>query len=248
MININEKVKNYNGKNTFIIGLKPGLSKYGRLTDKQSDAASKILEAEERTKELVIDELPEDLKSIMMYDGNNAFLLKMQDQYKTWRKLSPKQIEAAIRQINKDSNVVKDFVFPLNNESITLKRGIALKIKKEYNFEFMPILVDVVKTTKISQKAVKIVAKLTKENGNICRCCGATLTDHFSMITGIGPICSKNLGVKYIKSETELQRFKDDLVNKIDEIGEFEFWLPKSQIKEYIGGGKFKFIASKMWS
>lgn len=246
MTNINEKVKNYNGKNTFINSLKPGLSKYGRLTDKQIAAASKILTSEE--KDVVSEELSEDLKRIMSYEGTNNFLLKIQEQYRTWKSLTEKQIEASIRQLGKESSVVKDFVFPLNNESITLKRSFALKIKKEYGFQFMPILVDVVKTTKISQKAVKIVAKLTKENGDICRCCGATLTDHFSMITGIGPICSKNLGVKYIKSEMEIQRFREDLVSKIDEIGEFEFWLPKSQVKEYIGGGKFKFISSKMWN
>jgi hypothetical protein len=246
MINVIEKVKSYNGQDTFLKSLSQNLHKYGRLTEKQMNLATRILMSEEKTKEINMDELPENIKKIMMYEGPNDFVHNIKEQYTKWRSLTEKQISSAIRQIEKEGNPVIDFVFPLNNESITLKRGIALKIKKEYGFQFMPILVDVVKTTKLSKKAIKIVAKLTKQNGDVCRCCGATLTDHFSMITGIGPICSKNLGVKYIKNSTELKRFEQELSDKIDEIGEFEFWLPKSQIKEYIGKGKLKFIATKM--
>jgi hypothetical protein len=246
MINVIEKVKSYNGQDSFLKSLSHNLHKYGRLTEKQVNLASRILMSEEKTKDISMDELPEDIKKIMMYEGPNDFVQNIKEQYIKWRSLTEKQVSSAIRQIEKEGNPVIDFVFPLNNESIALKRGIALKIKKEYGFQFMPILVDVVKTTKLSKKAIKIVAKLTKQNGDVCRCCGATLTDHFSMITGIGPICSKNLGVKYIKSSEELKRFEQELSDKIDEIGEFEFWLPKSQIKEYIGKGKLKFIATKM--
>ena len=34
-INIEEKVRNYKGVNTFIKNIRPGLLKYGRLTPKQ---------------------------------------------------------------------------------------------------------------------------------------------------------------------------------------------------------------------
>jgi hypothetical protein len=112
----------------------------------------------------------------------------------------------------------------------------------------MPILVDLVGTTHISAKAVRVRAKLTKENGDVCRCCGAELTDEFSILTGMGPICAKNLRLKYIKDKVEAARFHEELALRIEEIGEFEFWLPKSQIKEYVQGGRFKFLAERFYN
>ncbi len=38
------------------------------------------------------------------------------------------------------------------------------------------------------------------------------------------------------------------LALRIEEIGEFEFWLPKSQIKEYVQGGRFKFLAERFYN
>ena len=184
----------------------------------------------------------------MKYEGSNEFVLDIKNKFVMYRNLTERQISTAVKSIKREKNPSKVLDIKLNNESVQLKRGIALKIKKEYGLEFMPILVDLVKTTMISQKAVKVVAKLTKENGDVCRCCGATLTDDKSMITGLGPICSKNLGVPYIKDQEDLNRFKMDLNKRIDEIGEFEFWLPKTQIKEYVGRGRMEFITKHLYN
>ena len=81
-----------------------------------------------------------------------------------------------------------------------------------------------------------------------CRCCGAELTDEFSILTGIGPICSKNLGVRYIKNKNEVERYKVELAERIEQIGEFEFWLPKSQIREYVSNKRFKFLAERFYN
>jgi hypothetical protein len=247
MTNVEQKVREYKGTNTFIKNIQPSLSKWGRLTQKQYDIANKILLKEERQGIIVIDELSDDLKTIMTYEGGNEFVLKMKVMYETYRVISDRQIAAAIRQIKKEKSPAKNINIPLNNESIKLKRGIALKLKNDYGLEFMPILVDLVKATKITEKAVRVSVKLTEENGDVCRCCGLELTDPFSILTGMGAICARHLGVKYIKDKNEVERFRVELKERIQEIGEFEFWLPKTQVREYVGEKRFRFIIERLW-
>ena len=247
MTNVEQKVREYKGTNTFIKNIQPSLFKWGRLTQKQYDIASKILLKEEKQGPINVDELSEDLKAILTYEGGNEFVIKMQTQYQTWRSLTERQVASAIRQIKKEKSPARDINISLNNESIKLRRGIALKLKEEYGLEFMPILVDLVKATKISEKAVRVSVKLTEENGDVCRCCGLELTDQFSILTGMGATCARNLRVKYIKDKNEVERFKAELRERIEEVGEFEFWLPKTQIREYVDEKRFKFIVERLW-
>jgi hypothetical protein len=37
------------------------------------------------------------------------------------------------------------------------------------------------------------------------------------------------------------------LKERIEEVGEFEFWLPKTQIREYVDEKRFKFIVERLW-
>jgi nucleoside-triphosphatase THEP1 len=62
-----------------------------------------------------------------------------------------------------------------------------------------------------------------------------TLTDEFSMLTGMGKICAKHVGVEYITDKSQAQRFREEYLKRVDEIGEMEFWVPKSQIKKWDG-------------
>ena len=243
-----QKVRNYQGNNKFLNSLKESLTRYSSLTQRQCDIAEKSLRNLERNGELVIENLYEDLQLIMNYTGSNEFILKMKDQYTQWRNLSDRQISAAVKSIKKEKTPTIEIRVDLKNESIRIKRGIALKIKEEYGLEFMPILVDLVGTTHISSKAVRVRAKLTKENGDVCRCCGAELTDEFSILTGMGPVCAKHLKVKYIKDKVEVARFHEELALRVEEIGEFEFWLPKTQIREFVQSGRFKFLAERFYN
>ena len=243
-----QKIRNYTGTNQFLNNLKQSLTKYPHLTQRQTEAANKIFMNIERNGEIVIENLSENLQKIMNYNGSNEFVLKMKEDYTKWRRLSDSQIASAVRTITKEKNPTQELRIDLKNESIKLKRGVALRIKEEYGLDFMPILIDLVATTHITQKAIRIRAKLTKENGDVCRCCGAELTDEFSILTGIGPICSKNLGVKYIKNKNEVERYKVELAERVEQIGEFEFWLPKSQIREYVSNKRFKFLAERFYN
>ena len=230
-----QKVRNYQGNNQFLNSLKESLTRYPSLTQRQCDIADRALKSIERSGELVIANLSEDLQLIMNYTGSNEFILKMKDGYTKWRDLSERQISAAVKSIKKEKTPTMEIRVDLKNESIRIKRGIALKIKEEYGLEFMPILVDLVGTTHISAKAVRVRAKLTKENGDVCRCCGAELTDEFSMLTGMGKICSKHMRVPYITDRSQATQYREDYLKRVEEIGLMEFWIPRSQIKKWDG-------------
>jgi hypothetical protein len=62
-----------------------------------------------------------------------------------------------------------------------------------------------------------------------------TLTDEFSMLTGMGKICAGHVGVEYITDKSQAQRFREDYLKRVEEIGELEFWVPKTQIKKWDG-------------
>ena len=55
------------------------------------------------------------------------------------------------------------------------------------------------------------------------------------MLTGLGKICAGHMGVEYIKDASEAQRFRQDYLRRVEEIGEMTFWVPKSQIKKWDG-------------
>ena len=238
-INIEEKVRNYEGNNDFIKGLKPGLMKYGRLTPKQFSVAEKLILQEERQKDVKVEELPHTLRAIVEYKGESKFVLDLQEKYKKYRRLTEKQVQAGYQAVDREiqKNSQRDLNIPLVGNTIKLGRKIAGDIKDENNLAFHPILVDVTQIVTMSNRALKLKAKLTKENGGICRCCGKTLTDYMSQITGIGPVCAGYVGVKHPQNKEEVEQFKKDMSDKIDEIGEFEFWIPKRQIVEWNGAG-----------
>jgi hypothetical protein len=51
------------------------------------------------------------------------------------------------------------------------------------------------------------------------------------MLTGLGKTCAKHLGVKYITDSTQADKFREEYLNKVEEIGEMETWIPLSQVK-----------------
>jgi hypothetical protein len=116
-------------------------------------------------------------------------------------------------------------------ETLKIGRKAAEKLKEEHNLEFNPLLLDIVRITAVSPKAIKIVGKMTVKRFKVCNCCARTLTDEFSMLTGLGKICAGHLGVPYITDASQADRFREDYLKRVEEIGEMELWIPNSQIK-----------------
>ena len=136
---------------------------------------------------------------------------------------------------------------PLQNESVKLKRKVAIQIRQGLGLKFHPILVDLISTTHMTTDAVRVRAKLTEQNGKCCRLCNKTLKTDLAMMAGIGSTCAGYLGSKYPVSFEEMEAFRSDINKKVQDLGEFEFWLPKSQIKEYVKGHRLKFLAETFY-
>lgn len=237
-ISTQDKVRNYQGQNRFILSMKEALKKWGGLTVKQLEATEKALNSNSQT--IDMDKVPATIKRILNYKGENPFVLDVAGKFKTYGTLTTKQIEAATNQIQKEEDKERTIRmnWPTIGETIKLGRRVGEQLKEKYNLQFNPILIDITRLKAVSPKAVMFTGKLTIKRGKVCTCCMKTLTDEFSMLTGLGKICAGHMGVEYIKDATETKRFREDYLRRVEEIGEMEFWVPKSQIKKWDGDTK----------
>lgn len=239
-----DKVRNYQGNNSFLLSMKDSLKRWGRLTPKQIEASERALNSE--IKKLDTSNLPHEIKRIIEYTGDNVFVKEIADKFKKYGTLTTNQITASLKQIQREED--KSRTHTVNwltpGETIKLGRMIGSKLKEKYTLKFNPVLIDVIKLKSVSPKAVLIVGKLTSKRGNVCNCCMKTLTDEFSMLTGMGKVCAGHMGVEYITDKSQVERFRQDYLKKIEEIGELEFWIPKSQIKKWDGGFTYDAIKS----
>ena len=234
-ISTQDKVRNYQGQNRFILNMKDTLKKWGQLTPKQLEASDRALNSEVKT--INREELPEDVKRIVEYKGENPFVKDIASKFEKWGTLTSKQISAAVAQIQKEEDKEKTvrMNWPTIGETIKLGRKIGMELKEKYGLKFNPILIDITTLKAVSPKAVLFSGKLTIKRGDVCTCCLKTLTDEFSMLTGFGKICAKHVGVEYITDKSQTQRFREEYLKRVEEIGEMEFWVPKTQIKKWDG-------------
>ena len=230
------QVQNYQGHNSFILRMKDVITKYGSLTANQAAAVEKILNAPVEAKQV---EMTEDMKKIQAYEGTNSFVKEIQSKLEKFGKLTDKQISAAITQIQKEEtkNATVLMNIPLEGDTIIVGRSIGQKMKETYGLKFNPTLLDITKVLAVSPKAVKFSGKMNVKRGDICVCCGRELSDEFSMLTKMGKTCAKHMGVEYITDKSEAERFRNEYLQKVEEIGEMEFWVPKRQIKKWEGNG-----------
>lgn len=232
---IQERVQNYQGRNKFLTDMKDYLKKWGSLSPKQLEASEKCLNSVANS--LNMETASESLKLIHNYEGTNSFVKDIQKKLITWGSLTSKQIDAACSQIQKEKdkeNTIR-MNWPTVGETIKLGRKIGEQLKEKYNLNFNPILIDITRLKAISPKACLFVGKMTVKRGKVCTCCMKTLTDEFSMLTNMGKICANHLGVEYITDASQAKRFREDYLRRVEEIGEMEFWVPKSQIKKWEG-------------
>jgi hypothetical protein len=233
---ITTQVKNYQGNNSFILKMKDALTKYGSLTVNQRTAVTKILSTPTEAKKV---ELTGDLKVISEYQGTNSFVNELKGKLEKYGKLSDKQVAEAIKTIKSDEN--KENTVKLNlptvGETVKVGRSVGQRMKDTYGLQFNPILLDITKVLAVSPKAVKFAGKMTVKRGDVCVCCAKTLTDEFSMLTKMGKTCAKHMGVEYITDASQAERFRNEYLKRVEEIGEMEFWVPKRQIKMWEGNG-----------
>ena len=157
--------------------------------------------------------------------------------FKKYGTLTSKQIEAAIKQIQKEEDKEKTIRmnWPTEGETILIGRKVGQQLKEKYGLEFNPTLIDITRLRAVSPKAVQFAGKMTVKRGKVCMCCNKTLTDEFSMLTNMGKICAGHMKVEYITDSSQADAFRERYLNRVEEIGEMEFWIPKNQIKKWNG-------------
>jgi hypothetical protein len=132
-------------------------------------------------------------------------------------------------------------------DTIIISRAIGQELKEKHGLKFNPVLIDLTRVLGFSEKAVKFAGKMTVKRGDVCMCCGRTLTDEFSMLTKMGKTCAKHMGVEYITDASQADRFREEYLKKVEEIGEMEFWISKRQIKSWDGKTNVLMKMSKYW-
>jgi hypothetical protein len=228
------RVRNYQGSNNFINNMKQALAKYNGLTPKQLAAVEKALNSRVEVK---VEELSEDMQKIAKYEGTSTFVLDIKRKLMEFGTLTENQKSAAIKTIQKEENKKNtvNLNIPTVGETIKVGRTIGQGLREKYGLKFNPILLDITKVAAVSPKAVKFEAKMTVKRGDVCMCCAKTLTDEFSMLTRMGKQCAGHMGVEYIKDVSQAERFREEYLKRVDEIGVFEFWIPKKKIVKWDG-------------
>jgi hypothetical protein len=228
------RVRNYEGSNTFILKMKDTIKRWGNLTQKQLEAVEKCLNSRVEVK---VEELSEEMQKIAKYEGVSTFVLDIKRKLMEFGTLTENQKSTALRTIQKEDDKKRTFELniPTVGETIKVGRTIGQGLREKYGLKFNPILLDVTKVSAISPKAVKFEAKMTVKRGDVCMCCAKTLTDEFSMLTRMGKQCAGHMGVEYIKDASQAERFREEYLKKVDEIGVMEVWVPKSKIVKWEG-------------
>ena len=181
--------------------------------------------------------MTEEMKRIVDYTGENKFVKDVAVKLQKYGTLTEKQKSVALAQIQKEEDQERTIRmnWPTPGETIIIGRKIGQQLKETYGLEFNPTLIDITKMLGISPKAVKFQGKMTVKRSKVCMCCAKTLTDEFSMLTGMGKICSKHMRVPYITDRSQADQYREDYLKRVEEIGLMEFWIPRSQIKKWDG-------------
>jgi hypothetical protein len=181
----------------------------------------------------------ETIVKLKEYTGDNGFLKSVLNGYNRWGRLTPKQMEAVKKFFTPKKP--KGSIEPIKvNIDLVLKRYVARGISEAYGLDkITPITVTISEVNALTVKAVRVKGKMTFTDVGCCRCCGRDLTDWISKASGIGPTCAKHMGIKRPTTQAEIVEFNKNLKERIEEMGEFEFWIPKSHIKDAMGSFKY---------
>lgn len=135
---------------------------------------------------------------------------------------------------------------------IFINRTAAFRqIRDKYNLEYGIFALKIVKIHKAGRARngntyaeIDVVAD-AESSVSCCRICGKTLTDHRSIVSGIGPECAKRLGAVYTKYKQDVNLFMDAFKQHAASLGVMRIIVWRSQIKEHLPNFDF---AVQTWS
>jgi hypothetical protein len=175
----------------------------------------------------------EIVSKVREYKGDNSFIISLQGGLKKYGSLTANQLSAANKFFSKINEPKLELPKQKEvNVNIKVTKFIAKRIAEQNKLEFRPFLLTVSKIISSTSKAYQFVGKMNTSDVSSCRCCGLDLTDWRSQATGVGPVCSRKLGIPYVKNVEDVEVYKKLLKLKVDSIGDITFWVPISQIVE----------------
>jgi len=187
------------------------------------------------------------LTYVQSYTGTFSFMLDLQRKYNANKVLSPAQWAAVAKCYKRDAQykapqvVTPNIVAPAkyfavtNPVQVVLTRKGAMALKKKYNLTFGPFTVEILGAyDTVSRHGYRNYVMRVNASGavNVCRVCGKSLVDHKSVVSGIGPVCAKNLGAIYHTYKTDIQKFMADFATQCAAIGNMEIELNSWAFKE----------------
>ena len=167
---------------------------------------------------------------VLNYKGTFKFMLDLQSKYNANKALSPAQWVAVEKCFNRDvpSAALKTqapYLAFANPVPVVLTRKGAMALKKKYNLSFGPFTVEILGAyDAVKRRGYRNYVMRVNASGavNVCRVCGKSLVDHKSVVSGIGPVCAKNLGAIYHTYQTDIQKFMADFATQCSAIGNME--------------------------
>ena len=124
---------------------------------------------------------------------------------------------------------------------ITINKSDAIKhFKNKLNLQYAVFTLKVTKVVNSVPSRNGQYRKLTLEvipntdgTVNVCRMCGKSLTDHKSIVSGVGPYCAKRLGAGiYQTYKSDIQKFMKDFQKELAKIGTTTIEIWDGNIKE----------------
>lgn len=161
------------------------------------------------------------------YTGNFPFYLSLKGQLTQKGSLSEKQVESvkkAIARDNRPAPVREYSIAP--GTSIRVGKYFARQIAAQAGMTDPHFVFDVIQVLGETEKAYKLLLKMSARRTTHCSICGIKLSNKASILAGVGPICADKWGIPY--GEESLGK----LEAKIKDTVSVETWIPKSVIKE----------------
>jgi len=164
---------------------------------------------------------------LMAYTGNFTLLHNLRNAINRYGNLTDKQWAAAKKclapQDTPDPNVI---LAEGCHVPITVSASAARYIARIHNWPVNPRTLTVVQINSYSRRKYKVKVKIDWDsNVSECRCCGRSLTDWRSQATGVGPTCVKRTNIQYVRHQSDVARFQQEIQKLVAQLGVVEVEL-----------------------
>jgi len=166
-------------------------------------------------------------KDLLAYNGTFHVVLSIRSALLKYGKLSDKQWAVVSKCLTSAPIVDPNTILADGcHVPITVSASAARYIAKTHNWPVNPRTLTVVQIKSYSRRKYKVKVKIDWDsNVSECRCCGKSLTDWRSQATGVGPTCVKRTNIQYVKHQSDVARFQQQIQQLVAQLGIVEVEL-----------------------